>query len=201
MKVKEKPCKGTGKAKGYGCGKLTAYRRYGLGKMCCYADWLYSSPEGLKMIEMAKLKVSKPRIELEKAKQEKKESNSLSHWLDYTRQIVHGYVNKRDKGKPCISCGQQWNDTFQAGHRYNQKQFNAIRFDLDNIHGQCQHCNTYLEGNYNEYELRLPDRIGYFKNEFLKANAQLCKTRVKKWTRSELAEIRKEVKKLLKELE
>lgn len=47
MLNKEKPCKGTGIAKGYGCGVKTYHRIYGLGKMCgCYSGWLLNTDAG-----------------------------------------------------------------------------------------------------------------------------------------------------------
>jgi len=57
MKVKEKPCKGTGKAKDFeSCGTLQKFRKYGLGIDCkCYSKWLRESLEGQEMI----LKASK----------------------------------------------------------------------------------------------------------------------------------------------
>lgn len=49
--IKRKNCKGTGKAKGYGCGSMQLYRKYGLGRECgCYGEWLFSSEEGRKTI-------------------------------------------------------------------------------------------------------------------------------------------------------
>ena len=47
IKVKEKKCKGIGKAIGYGCGSMQLKRVYGLGLNCrCYQNWLLNSEEG-----------------------------------------------------------------------------------------------------------------------------------------------------------
>jgi hypothetical protein len=38
--IKEKPCKGTGKCLGLGCGQMQKIRKYGLGTLCgCFYDW------------------------------------------------------------------------------------------------------------------------------------------------------------------
>ena len=147
IEVKAKKCKGTGKASGYGCGKPTKYRKYGLGKMCCYASWLYSSENGKIELNKALNKVTKPRKELEALKKETKNRKGLTTLLNSVKTICHQYIRQRDKGKPCISCGTQWSNTFQAGHFYKSELFSTIRFNEFNINGQCEQCNLRKEGN------------------------------------------------------
>ena len=114
MQPKKKPCKGTGLAKGYGCGKMTYHRIYGLGKMCCYSDWLLNSENGKIKMQKAMLKASKPRREFEEFKKERKTKSVISQLLKLTRNVCHEYIRLRDKGKPCISCGTQWHQEFPS---------------------------------------------------------------------------------------
>ena len=57
-------------------------------------------------------------------------------------KLFHKFIRERDKDKPCISCGQY--TTLQAGHFYSGGHYSALRFDEDNVHGQCLRCNTLL---------------------------------------------------------
>ena len=163
--IKEKKCKGTGVAIGYGCGTMRQYRTYGLGRACCYVTWLLNSKAGKEKVEKMTLKVSEPRKSLEKAEKKHKETNGIASALTTTKQVVHEMVRLRDKNNPCISCGCQWNNEFQAGHCYPTR-YRSIRFNFFNINGQCVGCNIGKDGNETQYLLKLPLRIGkdIFKN-------------------------------------
>jgi hypothetical protein len=199
--IKEKKCKGQGKAFGYGCGKLTNVenRIYGLGKMCgCYSDWLLNSDIGKSILQKSISNVQKPRIELEKAYKEHKEKKGIAGALLVTKTLVHAYVRKRDQGKPCISCGCQWNDKFQAGHYYPGGSFETLKFNLDNINGQCEQCNLFKSGNFENYTLNLPKRIGSDRFDNLVKLAEIDKQFNKVWNLENLKEIRENIKKLNK---
>jgi hypothetical protein len=199
--IKEKKCKGQGKAFGYGCGKLTNVenRIYGLGKMCgCYSDWLLNSDIGKSILQKSISNVQKPRIELEKAYKEHKEKKGIAGALLITKTLVHAYVRKRDQGKPCISCGCQWNDKFQAGHYYPGGSFETLKFNLDNINGQCEQCNLFKSGNFENYTLNLPKRIGSDRFDNLVKLAEIDKQFSKVWNLENLKEIRENIKKLNK---
>lgn len=61
----------------------------------------------------------------------------------------------------CISCGKfKSKRQMHAGHFYSAGHHGALRFDEDNVHGQCSHCNTFLHGNLIEYRKRLELKIG-----------------------------------------
>ena len=187
-----KKCKGNGVTKGCGCNELVPVslynkpnRKYGLGISCgCYSKWLTTSEEGKLKIAKSALKVSTPRKEFEKAKKEKKERKTLSKELKKTQDIVNAYVRKRDIGKPCISQNTPWSKDFDAGHCYpvGNGKHSAIRFDLDNIHGQSVKANRYLSGDEINYISNLPNRIGKERAEALKNRADECKKSIKKWT-------------------
>jgi len=194
--IKEKKCKGHGVAKGFGCGKMidVKFRVYGLGKMCCYPDWLLNSDNGKIKMQKAILKVQKPRIETNKALELRKEENALKQALNNTKLVVHAYVKLRDTGKTCISCDAPYQNHFQAGHFYPAGSYETLRFNLDNIHGQCPQCNLYLNGNFDNYSLRLPKRIGKERYEKLLELASIDKQFSKVWNIENLKEIRANVK-------
>lgn len=206
-----KKCKGSGDAKGHGCGTelpftenngLKTYKaKYGLGFACgCYSKWLYSTPEGKKRVEQATLKATKPRRDLENLEKEEKERKSLSTLLTNTKNACHEYIRERDKGKPCISCGEPYRSDFQAGHGFKSELFSTLRFDELNIHGQCVGCNIHKDGNESAYFSRLPDRIGLDDFNELVRLSKVDKLVDHKWDREELVEIRKHYKSKLKEL-
>lgn len=198
--IKEKICKGNGKAISFqGCGKLVnvAFRKYGLCSSC-YAEFLTETEVGKVILFKTINKVQKPRIELEKAHKEYKEKKGIAGALLITKTVVHAYVRKRDKGKPCIACGCQWSDDFHASHYYPSGSFETLKFHLDNIHSGCQKCNLFLEGNFESYTLNLPKRIGKERFDNLVRLAQIDKQFSKVWDLEKLKEIRENIKKLNK---
>jgi hypothetical protein len=200
IEIKSKPCKGTGKAKGFGCGKLTKHRVYGIGKMCCYSDWLLNSENGKIHLEKITLKVTKPRKDFQKFKKERKERIGLASLLESVKTVCHKYIRLRDKGKPCISCQNPYQTNHQAGHFYKAELFSLVRFNEFNINGQCEQCNLRREGNESEYRINLPDRIGEANFNELNKLASFEKRTSHKWDRLNLIEIRNYYKQKIKEL-
>jgi hypothetical protein len=80
---------------------------------------------------------------------------------------VNRYVNARDSGKPCISCGKPDRGVRNASHYKSRGSNSALRFNLWNIHSSCYSCNCEKSGNIGEYRPRLIDRIGAEKVEWL----------------------------------
>lgn len=194
--LKEKACKGTGKAHGHGCGKLTMYRIYGLGKMCgCYSNWLLNTDAGKVKMQKSILKIQKPRIALERAEKDRKVLSELKRALKATKEVIHAFVRERDKGKPCISCGMPWHKDFHAGHFHKAELFETLKFNLDNIHGQCPGCNIFKDGNLEQYNINLPHRIGNDRYNILQSLAQSDKQSVKVWNVESLRDIRENLKK------
>mgnify|MGYP003810450709 CR=1 FL=1 len=111
----------------------------------------------------------------------------ISDLIKKTTKVFNSYVRNRDKDKPCISCGR-WT-TLQAGHFYSAGHYSALRFEEDNVHGQCKQCNYFLSGNLNNYRINLEKRIGKDKLEKLDMKAQISKrNRSFKWDRFSLEE-------------
>lgn len=102
----------------------------------------------------------------------KKKAKTPGELLQPTQDIVNAFVKVRDFGKPCISCntyGDEWT-IWDAGHFRSIGSAGHLRFNVNNIHKQCRHCNGELSGNREGYEKGLIARIGGEKVEILLAN-------------------------------
>lgn len=99
---------------------------------------------------------------------------SLKTKQDYEKElekVVNEYIRLRDFGKPCISCDAPYGHYRpSAGHFYPAGSYKNIRFDEDNIHGQCWfNCNKNKHGNLTEYRPRLIAKIGQERFDALEA--------------------------------
>lgn len=196
MLQKNKKCKGIGKAFGVeGCEKITAYRTYGLCDVC-YRGFLLNDERGKIIMAKAINKVQKPRLEFENVENQHKERTDLKKAHETTKTLVHAYIRERDKGKPCISCMNDWKPNFQAGHGYAAGSFETLKYNLHNIHGQCEQCNLRKEGDFFNYSLNLPDRIGIDNYNELVRLAGIDKQFSKVWNLENLKEVRMQIKKL-----
>jgi len=74
------------------------------------------------------------------------------------QNFFNAFIRERDKHNFCISCNNQ--KVEQAGHFYSAGHHNHLRFNEDNVHGQCLRCNYYLCGNLNKYRINLETKIG-----------------------------------------
>ena len=201
IKPKKKKCSGTTPStKGWGCGELRYERVYGLGKMCCYTDWLLNSEAGKLKMKKAELKATKDRRGLEEAEEEHKNRKGLTTLLKSVRTVCHKYIQLRDKGRPCISCDTQWKGDFHASHYYKSELYSTLRFDEYNINLSCVQCNIREEGNLSEYTERLPGRIGKDKFDELNRLAGLDKKINHKWDREELISLRNYFRNKIKSL-
>ena len=96
----------------------------------------------------------------DRIKKMKKELKTHSDYIQILQKVFNTYIRQRDKDKPCISCGKPLIGKFDAGHFFpTTKQ--ALRFDENNVHGQCVYCNQHLHGNITKYAYNLPKRIGW----------------------------------------
>lgn len=199
MNAKAKPCKGTSAVSVKGCGKSTLFRKYGLCQSCL-KDWYLNTEDGQEKLKKATLKATQERRELEQAERRQKELSSLQRLKTNVTNVVHKYIRLRDKGKPCISCGCDWRDDFQAGHLYKAELYSSLKYNDLNIHGQCQGCNLYRDGNESAYHDWLPDRIGQMRYLKLRELAAIDKQGNFKWDREGLNKIRETYKQKIKNL-
>ena len=127
---------------------------------------------------------------------------SLPQLIAKCQLAFNEYVRKRDLTGDyfkCISCGEIKDERFMhAGHFYNVGHYPGLRFDEDNCHGQCNHCNTFLHGNLIEYRDNLLFKIGAERFEALKIRAGLYKRNGYKFSRFEIVEKIAELKHKIK---
>jgi gamma-glutamylcyclotransferase (GGCT)/AIG2-like uncharacterized protein YtfP len=126
-------------------------------------------------------------------------NKSLPSLIAKCQVLFNEYIRIRDLAGcshfKCISCGQIKDKRFiQAGHFYNVGHYPGLRFDEDNAHGQCHHCNTFLHGNLIEYRDNLFMKIGAERFERLKIKALAYKRSGIKFSRWEIEEKIKELK-------
>jgi hypothetical protein len=200
IKVKEKPCKGTGKAKGFdSCGKKTMWRKYGLCSEC-FRSWLISTPEGDEVIKKHALRASRKikREQTIKEKEYKEKNKSIAQLKNEARKVFQQWIRMRDADKKCICCDEN-SETWDAGHYYKAELYTGIIFDEMNVNKQRVYCNQWLGGNEGEYRKGLIKRYGSKAVEDLDERA--IATRGKEWTREELNEIKEKYKLKLKNKE
>ena len=102
-----------------------------------------------------------------KTKAEKKaELLTVQDWVKITQATFNKYIRLRDEDNVCISC-QKPPKKQNAGHFFNANNHWSVRFNEDNVHLQCEHCNTFLSGNLIEYQGNLIKKIGQEKYDAL----------------------------------
>lgn len=140
----------------------------------------------------------------EEVKENKRRKAALKTLPELKREaqtVFNRWVRFRDMGKPCISCGLPDKGTIDfhsgrdAGHYRSVGSAPHLRFNENNVHGQCVHCNQYLAGNVIGYRLGLIERIGIEAVEKLEQDNS-----TRKWTRDELIDIKREYVVKLKQI-
>lgn len=103
------------------------------------------------------------------------------------QKVFNEFIRLRDAGKPCISCGNI--TTLQAGHFYSVKTYDGLRFNPDNVHGECVRDNLFDDMHLLQYQINLTDRIGEKRYKDLVNASKAYKANGYKWSRSELEEL------------
>lgn len=92
-------------------------------------------------------------------KSEKKEIKKIletkSDKLNLLQKVFNTFIRMRDKDKNCISCNKKLIGKFDAGHFFSVGAYPNLRFNENNVFGQCVHCNRDKHGNVKEYDLNL----------------------------------------------
>jgi len=127
----------------------------------CIAAFMVTVRKKMALDNKAKLKAEKLKWNKEK-EVIKDRIKSHSELLNDLQDVFNHFIRLRDKDLPCISCGTMNQDIkYDAGHYYSRKGYSGIRFDEDNVHKQCSNrCNLHMSGNFAEYSIQLPRRIG-----------------------------------------
>ena len=96
----------------------------------------------------------------------------------------NAWVRARDAHRGCISCGTT-KGKVNAGHYLSVGARPELRFEPDNVHRQCERCNTYLHGNLIDYRVALWWRIGMNRVAWLEGPHE-----PRKWSRDDLLAIK-----------
>jgi hypothetical protein len=123
----------------------------------------------------------------------KAELETVQDLVKAAQLVFNKYIRERDKDELCISC-KQIPKKVNAGHFWNANNHWNVRFDEDNVHVQCERCNSYLSGNLLEYRTNLCLKIGQERFNQLEARARVTR----KFTKDELKEIIKTYKQKIK---
>ena len=125
-----------------------------------------------------------------KEKKERKEKlKTRSEHLNELQVIFNAFIRERDKNEPCISCGKPLKGKFDAGHYKSVGSYPELRFEENNVHGQCVHCNQHKGGAIHEYRKGLIDRVGLHVVEWLELNHE-----PKKYTIEQIKELKEHYK-------
>lgn len=127
-----------------------------------------------------------------------KKKKTLAQLKNELQIIFNEFIRLRDKGKPCISCGKF--HKLQAGHFFAVSGYDGLRYDEDNVHGECAHCNGFDQSHLISYADNLKYRIGMTRYLRLKKRAKDYKKNGNKFMKYELEEKIKEYRKKIKTL-
>ena len=156
---------------------------------------LYRKQNEARQVKLKKEQQAKEREKKDKLKIRKLAVKPLSYFKQQAQTAFNSYIRQRDAGNSCISCGRNTGAKMNAGHYRTVGANPELRFDEDNCHLQCEHCNSYRSGNIEEYTPNLIEKIG-----------QECFDRIMgahelpKWKREDYERIRDEYRLKLKEL-
>ena len=119
--------------------------------------------------------------------------------------ILSQYIRLRDALKTtgdvnyckCITCSVfKTRQEMQAGHFIDRRHSSTL-FDETNVHAQCARCNVYLDGNILEYRRQIIKLYGEGYDIILEEKAM----ETKKFTISELEELKETFRNKIKELQ
>lgn len=143
----------------------------------------------------AKIKKQVKKESLKKKKEFIESTMTTSDWKKKLQTVFNKYIRLRDLEKGCVSCDTPLhNRKYDAGHFYPTT-YQCLRFDEENVHGQCVRCNRDMHGNIHEYRKRITNRITKEQLQWLDDN----RYQAFKWTKEDYIEKIEYYKKKIKE--
>lgn len=114
---------------------------------------------------------------------------SIPQLIKIAERHFNAYIRRRDAQGDyfiCISCSQQKHiSMMHAGHYLSAGHNAKVRFDENNVNGQCSACNAHLHGNQARYRENLVRKIGADAVEMLEGISRMAH----KWDRYSLVYI------------
>jgi len=149
----------------------------------------------LNIINKAKKQAQDAKKERKEYKDAKEKQKSRRDWLGEVQAVFNAYRRESTKHLGCISCGT-FKGKANGGHYRSVGSAPELRFTDENCWCQCERCNTHLSGNLINYRVRLVERIGLDRVEWLES-----KHEAKHYSLDELKALKAEYKLKLKALE
>ena len=117
-------------------------------------------------------------------------TKSVPKLKELATEVFNSWIRNRDSELPCISCGIWYNaiNTQQAGHYLSGGHHSGIKYNEQNVNGQCKRCNTHLRGNQAHYREGLVRKYGEEAVKALEDKAAWFKRTGYKWQRFTLIE-------------
>jgi 5-methylcytosine-specific restriction endonuclease McrA len=116
-------------------------------------------------------------------------SLTLPKLTDKAQKVFNAWIRHRDSKDgyfTCISCFRTLPvEQMNAGHYVPVKGGSALRFNENNVNGECIRCNGFDEFHLINYRKNLIRKIGYYYVKKLEKNRNL----VYKWSHEELGDI------------
>lgn len=152
---------------------------------------------GAKVVVRGQNKAAVDKVMKELKVKFKTKHKNLSEYEAEAKKEFQRWIRERDANLPCISCGSSTSNPFwDGGHFKKAELFSGVIFNEDNCHKQCRKCNYFLNGNELAYRDGLIKKIGVERVEALETFAN--ETRMYKYTREELIELKKKYSKPFK---
>lgn len=168
----------------------------------CGIDHALEFANNKRVIDSEKIKA---KIDTFNRSEEKKEARErrerivelrpLSFYHKKAQAAFNAFIRARDEGMPCISCSRNTGAKMNAGHYRTVGASPETRYNEDNCHIQCEHCNSWKSGNIGEYTPRIIEKIGQERFDVLMGYHEPIK-----WNREMLEGIEKEYKIKLKKI-
>lgn len=114
------------------------------------------------------------RVEVMKRHQRKADVEKLmtkGEWLKLAQTVFNLFIRTRDAGQKCISCDCDMSTRKGDASHFYATTYSSLRFEPDNVHLSCVHCNQHLSGNIHEYRPRLIKKIGAARVKWLDDHA------------------------------
>jgi len=112
------------------------------------------------------------RLKKNRAERKAFNENDPTYLKKQAEKAFNAFIRLRDQDQPCISCdAAPGTYRLTAGHYRTKGAAGHLRFNEDNVHGQCWfNCNKNRSGNITEYRPRLVAKIGCERVEAIETN-------------------------------
>lgn len=172
-----------------------------MGKRCFQGPFFhYQKHQQAKYAAKAKAKSAEPKKVVLKAPKKRTPlaEKSIPELKQIAQKEFNAWIRQRDsKGDHfvCIACNSvKPLNQMDAGHFYSAGNHSYLRFNENNVHGECRKCNYFMSGHLLAYRENLIKKIGIAEVEKL----DQWKNFKQKWDRIQLMALIMKYRELLK---